>query len=99
MTVSFSKACIIGLFVQAVLYGLYVASFVHCFRWLLIPDDGWKLRRRNKWSMPVVVSIFIFMAQTTDIAISAVITIAAISGRAAVFNKLGIVNVRASAVS
>ena len=94
MTISFTKACIIGLFVQAILYGLYTASFVYCLRWLLLTDEGCTLRKDFNWLM-VVVSMLIFMSQTTDIAISAVMTIAAITtGKAAVFNNLGIVNVR-----
>jgi hypothetical protein len=87
---SFAKASIIGLFVQAILYGLYTASFAYSLRWLLFTDEGWTLKLRKK---SIVVASIICMSQTSDIVISAVMAIAAITGKAAVFNKLGIVNV------
>ena len=58
-----------GTFVQTLLYGTYVTTFAHCLRWLLLDDEGWKLRRRTNWSM-LIISILLFLFSTADLALT-----------------------------
>ena len=58
-----------GTFVQAIMYGMYATTFVHCLRWLLFDDEGWKLRQRINWSL-LVASILLFLLSTTDLALT-----------------------------
>ena len=63
------KKIAIDVFVQAILYGLYVATFVHCLRWLIYTDDGWRRRDRvNK--LMLTATILIFMLTTMDLGIA-----------------------------
>ena len=45
-----------GLFTQAALYGIYVATLIHCLRWLVYTDEGWKQRDRVNKLMLIVMS-------------------------------------------
>lgn len=51
-------------FVNALLYGLYFSTFLHCIRWLLFADEGWKLRGRKDipWSMLVATLLLFFFS-------------------------------------
>ena len=64
-----ATAILIGLFTQAVLYGLYVASLIHCLRWLVYTDEGWKQRDRvNK--LMLTTTIIIFLCSTVNLVIT-----------------------------
>ena len=66
---------LVTVFVQAILYGLYIASLVHCFRWLLFGDDGWKLRPlKNVNHILVVMALLVFVSSTADVVVSLLIT-------------------------
>jgi len=56
----------ITLFTQAVLYGVYVATLIHCLRWLIYTDEGWKLRDRINGFM-LITTILIFSLSTTNL--------------------------------
>ena len=59
---------LISLFTQATLYGLYVATLIHCLRWLIYTDDGWKQRDRvNK--LMLITTILIFLLSTANLAL------------------------------
>src|ERR1700760_927783 len=61
-------AQLLGLFVQAALYGLYVATLIHCLRWLLYTDNGWKLRDGvNK--LMLITTILIFLLTTVNLSL------------------------------
>ncbi|KAM6499094.1 hypothetical protein JOM56_004602 [Amanita muscaria] len=62
---SLGELVIIPLFVQAILYGLYLASLVHCLRWLIFNDQGWTPRRHINWFM-LSTTIIIFSLLTID---------------------------------
>lgn len=65
------QAWIIATSVQAILYGLYLATFGHSVRWLLYDDDGWKLRRPEKInSLMFSLTIAIFVFSTLDLGFS-----------------------------
>jgi hypothetical protein len=54
---------LILLFTQASLYGFYVATLIHCLRWLAYTSDGWKLRDKvgNKLILITTIAIFLFL--------------------------------------
>ena len=56
-------------FVQTLLYIIYVTTLAHCLRWLLLDDEGWKLRRGIDWTM-WIASILLFLLSTIDLALS-----------------------------
>jgi len=58
-----------ALIIRATLYGLYAASTVHCFRWLLFDDQGGKLRKRIDWRLTSVAA-FIFCFLTTTLGVT-----------------------------
>ena len=44
----------------AIFFGLYSASFIHCVRWLLFEDDGWKIRKKiNWWLLSTTLLVFL----------------------------------------
>ena len=50
------------LFVQAIMYGLYVETSAHCLRWLLFDDKDWNVRKKINWTMLIIgIVLFIFM--------------------------------------
>ena len=61
------QSYIYGIFVQALLYGIYVTTLAHCLRWLLLDDEGWTLRRKINWSM-LTISVLLFPLLTTTLA-------------------------------
>jgi hypothetical protein len=64
-----SETTLIAVFTQAVLYGLYIATLVHCLRWLIYTDDGWNQRDRiNK--LMLIATILIFMLSTMNLGIT-----------------------------
>jgi hypothetical protein len=56
-------AVLIELFIQAILFGLYLATLVHYFRWLMFADEGWKYREKINKPM-LVVSTLLFVLTT-----------------------------------
>ncbi|KAM6492172.1 hypothetical protein JOM56_011896 [Amanita muscaria] len=47
-------------FLQPTIFiGLYFASFIHCVRWLLFEDEGWRLRKKINW-MLVTTTLLVF---------------------------------------
>ncbi|PFH50978.1 hypothetical protein AMATHDRAFT_85447 [Amanita thiersii Skay4041] len=62
-----------ALFVQAILYGLYLATFVHSLRWLLFKDEGWTLKGHIDWLI-LFTTVSLFVISTADIAISFITT-------------------------
>jgi hypothetical protein len=59
------KSLLILLIVQAILCGLFIATFTHCLRWLMFADEGWKYRKTMKWPMSIVTIIISTLALTT----------------------------------
>ena len=70
------KSHVIALFVQALLYGLYIATLVHCSRWLMFADEGWKLRKTSRipWYLMIITSL-IFIFSTMNIGLQLWVTI------------------------
>jgi hypothetical protein len=65
---------VIALFVQTLMYGLYITTLAHGLRWLLYDDKGWKLREKFNWAM-VTITVFVFMLFTTSLALTLQFTI------------------------
>ncbi|KAM6489090.1 hypothetical protein JOM56_015502 [Amanita muscaria] len=43
--------------------GLYSASLMHCVRWLLFEDEGWRLRKKINWWL-VTTTLLVFFLST-----------------------------------
>ena len=83
---------LIGLFTQATLYGLYVATLIHCLRWLIYTDDGWKQRDRvNK--LMLITAVVIFLLSTVNLAMSLPLQIYTM-GSLASLTAIGVITVR-----
>ncbi|PPQ69717.1 hypothetical protein CVT26_001634 [Gymnopilus dilepis] len=50
------------LFIGALMYGLYFSTLLHCIRWLLFTDEGWKLRRLGQVHWPMLLVTFLLFA-------------------------------------
>ena len=72
-----SAASIIALFVQAILFGMYIATLAHCLRWFMYEDEEWKLRKTTHWPL-LVITILIFLLSTSYLAIRVHVTIATV---------------------
>ncbi|KAF8632091.1 hypothetical protein AX15_002046 [Amanita polypyramis BW_CC] len=68
---------IINSFEQALLYGIYITTFVHCLRWPVHSGGGWRREKRNL-SM-LIVSVAIFLLQTAALAASFKTTLMALN--------------------
>ncbi|KIL59928.1 hypothetical protein M378DRAFT_131077 [Amanita muscaria Koide BX008] len=51
-----------GSVVRAILFGLYSASFIHCVRWLLFEDEGWRVRKKVSWSLVTTTLLIFFLS-------------------------------------
>jgi hypothetical protein len=84
-----------GMFVQAMMYGVYLATFAHCLRWLIYQDEGWKLRPRGGINWPMLTAtIAIFFLSTVDLSLELRETLAIIVGERLRFFKDNIASVR-----
>ncbi|KAM6492105.1 hypothetical protein JOM56_011829 [Amanita muscaria] len=43
--------------------GLYSASLIHCIRWLLFEDEGWRIRKKINWWL-VATTLLVFFLST-----------------------------------
>ena len=83
-----------GMFIQAMMYGVYLATFAHCLRWLIYQDEGWKLRPREGLNWPMLTAtISIFILSTADLSLELRETIAIIAGERLIFFKHNIASV------
>ena len=64
-----SETVLIAVFTQAVLYGLYIATLVHCLRWLIYTDDGWT-KRDGISKLMLIAAILIFILSTMNLGIT-----------------------------
>jgi hypothetical protein len=55
---------------QAGLYGFYVATLIHCLRWLVYTNDGWKLRDRIDNKPILITTIVIFLLSTVNLVLT-----------------------------
>ncbi|KAM6499697.1 hypothetical protein JOM56_005205 [Amanita muscaria] len=83
----------VEVFIQALLYGIYLATFIQCFRWLIFADEGWKPREKIN-SVMAIATIFIFLTSTINLATTLVYEIDARRGHLYVY-KNGTVMIQA----
>ncbi len=69
----------ISIIVQAVLSGVYFATFFLCLRWQIYSDDGLAMRKNIKWCM-VAITIVIFAFSMADLGISLRVTLLLLNG-------------------
>ena len=63
----FDQTFMIATITQALLYGLYIATLVHCLRWLLFSDEeNWSLRKDVNWRM-LIIAVVIFLLSTASL--------------------------------
>ena len=63
---SFIEAFIIGTTLQALLVGVYFASFLLCLRWLIFSDDGGTLRKTIHWPF-LIITVLLFAFSVTSL--------------------------------
>ncbi|PFH49606.1 hypothetical protein AMATHDRAFT_62843 [Amanita thiersii Skay4041] len=68
------EASVIVLTVQALLYGVYFSTSLHCVRWLAFSDEGWTRRKDIKCGL-LGVTLAILLFSTLDLVLSAMITL------------------------
>ncbi|KIL59871.1 hypothetical protein M378DRAFT_964363 [Amanita muscaria Koide BX008] len=66
--VSYPDASTIATTVHAVFFGVYIATFFQCLRWLIFVDEGWTKRNDIKWTI-LIVTLMIFALSTADLSI------------------------------
>ncbi|KAM6499930.1 hypothetical protein JOM56_005438 [Amanita muscaria] len=59
--------CAVTLISQALLYGIYLGTFIQCLRCLIFTDEGWKLREKINSYTLALATIFIFLTSTTNL--------------------------------
>jgi len=62
------KTILIELLMQAIFGGLYFASLLHCLRWLVFADEGWKWREKVNRPM-LIITILVFALTTLEFAV------------------------------
>ena len=91
MTAEDLKARIITISVHAIFYGLYIATFFHCFRWLLCGDWGWKCQPWGKANRCMVATaILVLVFSTANFGVMLRATLAAVVGKTLVRDKFNI---------
>ena len=88
LMIGLAEGDVVLTFVQAILFGLYLASLAHCLRWQLVNDEGWRLRTKINWAM-LIIAILLFLVLTIDLAIRLHLTIDAVQGDARYFKSPG----------
>jgi len=89
-----NDAFLVTTLAQAVLYGLYLATFALCLRWLLYDDGGWKLRtRKNVNHVMLIIATLIFTFTSVDTMVALKISLTQLSGNGnGLGDELGVVN-------
>ncbi|KIL61471.1 hypothetical protein M378DRAFT_856089 [Amanita muscaria Koide BX008] len=75
MTLVASTNEIVLSFVTAILFGLHFASFVHCVRWLLFEDEGWRVRKKPNRGL-VITTLLVFFLSTVSFSTTVYTTVA-----------------------
>ena len=70
---TFIEGSFIPLFSQAIMYGLYVETSVHCLRWLLFDDKDWNIRKKINWTM-LTIAVVLFTLMTVNLLTSLLLT-------------------------
>jgi hypothetical protein len=94
---STGDAFLIATFAQAILYGLYLVTFVQCLRWLLYEDEAWKLRTCktvNRVMLIIATLLLSFQSVDTMVTIKISLTQLGSGNRTGLGDELGIMNVR-----
>ena len=78
---------VIAVVVQAALHGLYFGTLVHCLRWLMYEDEGWKMRGKINRSM-LAVTVLLSLIYTTKLGTSFRSALASVSGDELTYSTL-----------
>lgn len=91
-TQAIQVASIVNSFVQALVYGAYIITLVHCLRWIMYNDEGWSRRKKMDMTM-LIVSIAVFLLQTAGLATAFKTTLELQDSNTEGFNLLNMINV------
>ncbi|KIL56449.1 hypothetical protein M378DRAFT_522829 [Amanita muscaria Koide BX008] len=61
------QGVLVALISEALFYGIYIATIIQCFRWLIFTDDGWKPRGKVNSLSSAFATIFFFLTYTTNL--------------------------------
>jgi hypothetical protein len=90
--IPFNEVLFVANFVQAILYGLYIATSILCIRWLFFVDEGWQVRQKIQWpTLALVILLFIF--STVDLGASSRNVLAENRSQGVIIYKLGMTKV------
>ena len=90
--ISYSGVAVLAMTVHAILYGVYVAIYFHCLRWLIYADDGWCMRKNINLPL-LAVTLLIFGLLTTDLGISLESTLKSLSDEVETFHVGSVISV------
>lgn len=86
------EALLVANFVQAILYGLYIATFILCIQWLIFVDEGWQVRSLQKIPWPTLtLVILLFIFSTVNLGTSSWIVLSENCGQGVIIHKLGMI--------
>ena len=94
---SFVEIHIIAMATQALLTGVYFASFFLCLRWLIFSDDGETLRKWIHWPF-LTITIILFACSVIGFSISLQATLLVFEGRSGKFYYTTVIIVRYSTI-
>ena len=72
----YTEVAVIATTIQAILFGLYITTFLLCLRWLVYEDDGWVIRKDIKWPM-LTVTVILFVFSVIELTLSLEFTLLA----------------------
>ncbi|KIL63306.1 hypothetical protein M378DRAFT_164594 [Amanita muscaria Koide BX008] len=82
-----AQARLVGLFIRAFLYGIYITILAHCLRWIFYEDEGWKLRRRVN-GMMLTITMLVFALTTASFGVWHQIALLVVRGQELGVTKL-----------
>ncbi len=94
---SFVEVHIIAMTTQALLTGVYFASFLLCLRWLIFSDDGETLRKPIHRPF-LIITIFLFTCSVIGFSISLRATLLVFEGRTGKLYYTTVIIVRNSTI-
>ena len=83
-------------FMYAIVYGIYLATFAHCLRWLTFEGKGWETRQSHNihWGMLTTAILLLILSTTSLGAMLQIATTPVMGGDLSVLKKCSILKVR-----
>lgn len=95
---SFVELCVIATAMQALVTGVFLATFFVCLRWLVFSDDGKTLRKPiHRPFLTVAVALFVF--SVTDLSLTLQTTLLIFKGYGGMLHTSRVITVRNSKIN